>query len=201
MSDNQEWEHRVTHADIHSPEWWKLSQGFYFGKFHLKIERGGASFPLLVSLFLAALRSICSNSWLCWFTMATCTQDISSRTDVALPRLTLPSALSGFGCRTTRCEKPACRRSCLPTLTCFSTRGCKDWTLLCTQKNNQQHLGHWSCRINAGNSLLCGWQRNEETVFWFWVQMEQAPNPKEYGTCDVLLFSKWSDHNPAKYPS
>lgn len=138
MSDNLERERRVVHVDKYRPEWWRLSQGFYFGKFHLTVERGGAQFLPLVSLFLAALHSICSSSRLCLFTTATCTQDILSRTDVALPRLTLPSALSGFGCPMTRCEKPACRRSCLPTLTCFSTRGCKDSTSLCTQKNNQR---------------------------------------------------------------
>lgn len=105
------------------PEQGKLSEGFYFDP-HSKIKRDYSL--LLMSLFLAALHSICSSSQPCWFTTVTCTQDILSRTAVAPPRLTSPSVLSGFGCRTTRCEKPACTRSCLPTLTCFSTSGCKD---------------------------------------------------------------------------
>lgn len=143
MANNQAIERRAVHAGKYRPEWWKLSEGFYFNKSHLKIKGEGLTFFFWSLLFLAALRSICSSSRLCWFTTATCTQDILSHTDVALPRLTLHSALSGFGCRTTRCKKPSCRRSCHPMLTCFSTRGCKDWTSLCTQKNNQQ-LCAWS---------------------------------------------------------
>lgn len=184
------------------PEQGKLSEGFYFDP-HLKIKRDYSL--LLLSLFLAALHSICSSSQPCWFTTATCTQDISSRTAVALPRLTSPSVLSGFGCRTTRCEKPACTRSCLPTLTCFSTSGCKDWTWFCTQKNNQQlwgsrgsqRLWYSLCRISADDG-------ETKVTFSFWVQKEEEedPNPKEYGlarfsswfgTCDLLLFSKHFD--------
>lgn len=191
MSDNQERERRVVQTDQNGE---KCLEVLYFNKSRLKIERGGAKVLLLFSFFLAALRSTCSSSRLCWFTTATCTQDISWHTGVALPRPTLPSALSGFGCRTTRCEKPACRRSCLPTLTCFSTRGCKDWTSLCTQKNNQQlcsgfwHLWHWSYRISARNILLCRWQWNgggsKSQRIWTWSILLM------FGTYHLLLFNK-----------
>lgn len=88
---------------------------------------------------LPVQQSIFSSSQLCWFTTVTCTQDISSHTAVALPRLAAlhPSALSGFGCPTTLFEKPACTRSCLPTLTCSSTSEWEDWTWLCAQSSSQ----------------------------------------------------------------
>lgn len=154
-----------------------------------------------MSLFLAALRSICSSSQLCWFTMATCTQDISSRTAAALPRLTSPLARSGFGFRTTRCVRPACTRSCLPMPTCFSTRGCKGWTSFCTQKNNQQLcVVSGNCDSEAAELLqgtFCS-ADGEEKMFHFCIRREEEPNPKEYGpavfytrfgTCNLLLFN------------
>lgn len=134
-------------------------------------------------LFLAARHSICSSSQPCWFTTATCTQDTSSRTAVARPRLTSPSALSGFGCQTTRCGKPACTRSCLPTLTCFSTRGCKDWTSFCTQKSNRQL---WfpaivMLKLQKVQGTFCYTADGEMKVtFWFWVQKEEDPNPSKH---------------------
>ena len=84
------------------------------------------------------LQNTFSSSRPCWFTTVTCTQDISSRTAAAPPRSAAPppSAPSGSGCRTTRCEKPACTRCCLPTLTCSSTRECGGWTSLCAPRSN-----------------------------------------------------------------
>lgn len=95
--------------------------------------------PLIILMsFLPALQSTFSSSRLCWFTTATCTQDISSRTAAAPPRLPQPSARSGCGCRTTRCEKPACTRCCLPTRTCSSTRESEDWTSLCARRSDRK---------------------------------------------------------------
>lgn len=74
----------------------------------------------------SAPQSIYSSWRRCWFTTATCTQDTSSPTAAVLPRRAAPhrSAVSGSGCRTTRYGKPACRRCCLATHTCSSTREC-----------------------------------------------------------------------------
>ena len=95
--------------------------------------------PLIIFMsVLPALQSTFSSSRLCWFTTVTCTQDISSRTAAALPRLPQPSARSGCGCRTTRCEKPACTRCCLPTRTCSSTRESEDRTSLCARRSDQK---------------------------------------------------------------
>lgn len=95
--------------------------------------------PLIILMSsLPALQSTFSSSRLCWFTTATCTQDISSRTAAAPPRLPQPSARSGCGCRTTRCEKPACTRCCLPTRTCSSTRESEDWTSLCARRSDRK---------------------------------------------------------------
>lgn len=162
--------------------------------------------------FLPVLRSIFSSSWLCWFTTVTCTQDISSRTAVALPRLTAlhPSAPSGFGCQTTLCEKPACTRSCLPTLTCSSTRGCEDWAWLCAQKSSQKLAASqpdWpppfqsdchSCvyRSQHGYQQVTLWQWDQRVIVEIILHHEshvegrrvlilnpekEALNPKDYG--------------------
>lgn len=91
---------------------------------------------------LPVLQSTFSSSWLCWFTTVTCTQDILSRTAAALAHLAAHrlSAPSGYGCRTTLYEKPACTRYCLPTLTCSSTRESEDRTLFCALRSNQKLL-------------------------------------------------------------
>lgn len=105
---------------------------------------------LIVSSSLAAPRSTSSSWRLCWFTTATCTRDILSRTAAAQrrPAAPRPTAPSGSGCLTTLSAKPACARSCPPTLTCSSTRGWNDWASPWGQKSSRDE------RKNKSHSVL-----------------------------------------------
>lgn len=138
---------------------------------------------LIIVSSLPVQQSIFSSSRLCWFTTVTCTQDISSHTAVALPRLVAlqPAALSGFGCRTTLWGKQACTRSCLPTLTCSSTSECGDWTSLCVQRSSRTltaSRAHWpppsppsDCQSSMYHSPHGG-QQVDCDVIWEFVSEE-----------------------------
>ena len=130
---------------------------------------------ILVSL-PPALQSFFFSSRLCWFTMVTCTLDISWHTAVALPQRTAPrpSVLSGSGYLTTLYEKPACKRFCRLMLTCSSMKEYEDWTSMCSQRSSWNidiearrvdcggHLAKWitaMCR-----TLLCSVKSNDSSI-------------------------------------
>lgn len=120
--------------------------------------------------FLPVLQSTFSSSWLCLFTMATCTRDILSPTAAAPPR---PAALhssapSGCGCQTTRCAKPACTRCCLPTLTCSFMREFEGSASPCHQRSSQKLASYLTSAFPVVLPHLM-WQRQhgyQEVALW-----------------------------------